>query len=127
MSTSALIAVTLALAATSQWTDSGYNPPPRGRKKKPSANKNKNEREHIVAPDGNRNEGEEMNLFLWFGTDVRIGSNGLKRSGGKDTTRGPVEESRDGVAGEKDVGGSIKEKKKRNFWRRLRELFGKRA
>ena len=59
--------------------------------------------------------------------DVRIGSNGLTGSGGKDTTRGPVEESGDGVAGEKDVGGSIKEKRKRNFWRRLRELFGKRA
>jgi hypothetical protein len=68
-----------------------------------------------------------MNLFLWFRTDVRIGSNGLTGSEGKDTTRGPVEESGDGVAGEKDVGGSIKEKKKRNFWRRLRELFRKRV
>jgi hypothetical protein len=59
--------------------------------------------------------------------DIGIDASGLKGSEGKNTTRGPVEESGDGVAGEKDVGGSIKEKKKRNFWRRLRELFRKRA
>jgi hypothetical protein len=45
MSTSALIAVTLALAASSQWTDSGYHPPPRVRKK--GRSEKRNEREDV--------------------------------------------------------------------------------
>jgi hypothetical protein len=68
-----------------------------------------------------------FDLVTDIGTDAS-GFARLKGRKGKDgVDRGSVEDSGDGIVGEKDVDGSRKEKKRRNFWRRLRELFRKRA